>query len=246
MRRDLAFVVALACVGLLAALLPAPVWLRATLLVPLVLALPGYALAANFFVPGTIGASERFVYALALSIAVAAIGGLLTQVVLDLGRDVWAVLLCLVTICAAARAMLEQPSPASGRPQLPWALLPAGLVFVLAGALAAFAIVSADHGLHDAQAKIHFTSFWLLPGKATASTENLNIGLRSHEGMPTSYVLRLSREGRSLLTRTLVLSTGEEWERSFSLSRAAAEAPVIATLSREGIPYRRLEVTPSR
>lgn len=246
MRRDLAFVVGLACVGLLAALLPAPVWLRATLLVPLVLALPGYALAANFFAPGTIGASERFLYTLALSIAATAIGGLLTQIVFELGRDVWAILLALVTVCAAARAMREQPRSAPDRLRVPWALLPAGLVFILAGAIAALAIVSADHGLHDAQAKIRFTSFWLLPGKVTAASEGLSVGLRSHEGVPTSYTLRLSREGRPFLTRAVVLNAGEAWERSFSLSATAPGVPVIATLSREGLPYRRLDVTPTR
>lgn len=246
MRRDLAFVVGLACVGLPAALLPAPVWLRAVLLVPLVLLLPGYALAANLFRPGTVGASERLVYSLALSIAVTALGGLLTQIVFSLGRDVWAVLLCLITICAAVRALLEQPRPDSGRLRIPWALLPAVIVFALSGVLVAFAIVSADHGLRDAQAKIRFTSFWLLPSKAGATTANLSVGLRSHEGAPTSYVLRLSREGRPLLTRTLELNTSEEWEGSLSLSTTPTDSPVIAKLSREGIPYRHLEVTPPR
>jgi uncharacterized membrane protein len=246
MRRDLAFVVGLACVGLLAALLPAPVWLRAALLIPLVLVLPGYALTANLFASGSIGASERLIYTLALSIAVTALGGLLTQIVLDLGRDVWAALLSLVTIGAGVRALISRTDPGPSRPRVSWRLLPAGLVFVLAAAIAAFAIVSADHGLHNAQAKIRFTSFWLLPGRFTASMATLAVGLRSHEGERTGYTLQLSREGHPLLTRTLVLNGGEKWERSLNLSTSGADAPVIATLSREGIPYRHLDVTPPR
>jgi uncharacterized membrane protein len=246
MRRDLTFVVGLACAGLLAALLPTPVWLRAVLLLPLVLALPGYALAANFFAPATIGASERLVYTVALSIATTAIGGLLTQIAFGLGRDLWAVLLVLVTVCASVRMMRGQPRITSPRLRAPWAMLPAALVFLLAGLVAALAILSADHGLHDAQAKIRFTSFWLLPGKATAASEGLSVGLRSHEGTPTNYTLRLSQEGRPFLTRTVSLHTGEVWERSLSLSATAADAPVIATLSREGIPYRRLSVASPR
>src|SRR5690242_15679363 len=76
MRRDLALVAALAFLALIAALLSVPVGLRAPLLVPLVLFLPGYAVAANFFAPKTIGLTERGVYAIVLSIAITAVGGL--------------------------------------------------------------------------------------------------------------------------------------------------------------------------
>ena len=70
MRRDLTLVVALACLAFVAALLSAPVLLRAVLLVPLVLVLPGYALAAALFPPGTVSPAERGVYSVGLSIAV--------------------------------------------------------------------------------------------------------------------------------------------------------------------------------
>jgi uncharacterized membrane protein len=247
MRRSLAIVVALACAGLLAALLPAPVWLRAPLLVPLVLFLPGYALAANFFPPNAASTSERTVYALTLSIAATAVAGLLTQAVLGLSREAWAIVLFGVTACAAGRALRAAAPPAPTAPRrIQWALVPALVAFALAAGIAVLAIVSASNGLREAQAKIRFTGFWLLRERTDAASgaTALSVGLRSHEGKKTRYVLHLSHGGVPILTRAIELRNGERWEREFSVEQTPTGGPVIATLNREGQPYRRLDVTP--
>ncbi len=249
MRRDLALVTALALAALLAALLPAAVAVRATLLVPLVLFLPGYALAANLFAPRTVGWIERAVYAITLSIATAAAGGLLIQIVLDLGRDVWALFLVAVTVYAALRAPNEEATRLRWPRAIPWTLPVATVAFAVAALLAALAIASAGQGLRDAQAKIRFTDFWLLPANASTvpvDGEQLEVGLRSHEGRPVRFGLRLSSDGLVISRQSLKLRGGEEWKRAFFVAGAPRGVPVVATLSREGVPYRRLDVVPPR
>jgi uncharacterized membrane protein len=250
MRRDLALVSALAIAALVVALLPVATWLSAALLLPLVLFLPGYALAAGFFAPRTVGRIERAIYAVALSIAVVAVGGLLIQLVLGLSRDPWVVFLVMVTLGAALWAHRKHPVeplvwPAGISPALPVAIL----AFALAGVIAGLAIASAGSGLREAQAKIHFADFWLVPvgaGSLASGEETLEVGLRSHEGRPVQFGLQLSREGQILLGRSVSLRAGETWKRTFAVTEAPRGVPVIATLTREGKSYRRLDLVPSR
>jgi uncharacterized membrane protein len=249
MRRDLALVSALAIAALVVALLPVATWLSAVLLLPLVLFLPGYALAASFFAPQTVGRIERAIYAVALSIAVVAVGGLLIQLVIGLSRNPWVVFLVAVTLGAALRAHRKHPVeplvwPAGISPVLPVATI----AFALAGVIAGLAIASAGSGLREAQAKIRFTDFWLVPGAGPLAPgeETLEVGLRSHEGRPVRFSLQISRAGQILLARSPSLRAGEAWEHTFAVTEASPGAPVIATLSREGKDYRRLELVPPR
>jgi uncharacterized membrane protein len=249
MRRDLTLVVALACLAFVAALLSAPVLVRAVLLVPLVLALPGYALAATLFPPGSISPAERGVYAVGLSIAVTAIGGLLIQLVLGLDRDIWAAFLAAVTIAAAARGLRdgERERMTFSLAKVPRSLPVAIAVFLAAAVIAAMAIASAGNGLRDAQAKIHFTDFWMIPDRVGGPTaESFTVGLRSHEGRVTHYTVRLSSQGSPLATEYLTLRAGQQWERSFPVVNELQRVPVLAKLSRDGLPYRSLDLTPPR
>jgi uncharacterized membrane protein len=250
MRRDLVLVSALAIAALVVALLPVATWLSAVLLLPLVLFLPGYALAASFFAPRTVGRIERAIYAVALSIAVVAVGGLLIQLVLGLSRDPWVVFLAMVTLGAALWAHRKHPveplvRPAGISPVLPVAIL----AFALAGVIAGLAIASAGSGLREAQAKIRFTDFWLVPAGADSlapGEETLEVGLHSHEGRPVRFGLQISSAGQILLSRSLSLRAGETWEHTLAVTEASPGVPVIATLSREGKGYRRLDLVPPR
>lgn len=251
MRRDLALVVALACLAFVAALLTPPIWLRAPLLVPLVLVLPGYALAANLFPPHSVSPAERGVYAVGLSIAIAAAGGLLIQLAIGLDRDVWAALLAAVTIAAGLRGLRGEDGQrvALSPSQLPRSLPVAVAIFLAAAVIAGMAIASAGDGLREAQAKIHFTDFWMLPegdSGAPATSVTVAVGLRSHEGRPARYTLVLSRGGAPLATDHLRLRAGEQWERDFTVTRAAGNVPILATLERDGLPYRSLDLRPAR
>jgi uncharacterized membrane protein len=250
MRRDLALVSALAIAALVVALLPVATWLSAALLLPLVLVLPGYALAAGFFAARTVGRIERAIYAVALSIAVVAVGGLLIQLVFGLSRDPWVVFLVAVTLGAALWAHRKNPVeplvwPAGISPLLPAAVI----AFAVAGVIAGLAIASAGSGLREAQAKIRFTDFWLVPagaGSLAPGEETLEVGLSSHEGRPVRFGLQVSRAGQIVLGRSLRLRAGETWERNFAVTGAPRGVPVIATLTREGKSYRRLDLVPSR
>jgi uncharacterized membrane protein len=227
-----------------AALFSAPVWLRAPLLVPLVLLLPGYALAAILFPLRTISPAERGVYTVGLSIAVAAIGGLLIQLVVGLDRQIWAVFLALVTIAAAVRGLRgpdrawSLPSPATMPRSLPAAIA----VFLVAAVVAGMAIASAGNGLREAQSRLHFTDFWLLPGGAEPGATAVTVGLRSHEGHPVRYTVRLSRGGAPIAAEPLTLRAGQEWEETFEVAKTPGDAPVLASLGRNGLPYRHLDI----
>ncbi len=248
MRRDLIAVVVLACLAFVAALLTAPLWLRAPLLVSLVLILPGYALAAILFPLRTISPAERGVYTVGLSIAVAAIGGLLIQLVLDLDRQIWAAFLATVTIAAAVRG-LRGHDRAWSLPSLatmPRSLPAAVALFAIAAVIAGMAIASAGKGLREAQSKVRFTDFWLLPAGPGPGTAGVTVGLRSHEGHPVHYTVRLSRGGAPIATEPLTLQAGQKWEGTFALAQASGEGPVLARLSRDGLPYRHLDITPPK
>lgn len=239
MRRDLPLVGALALTGLLVTLLPSPEWLRTVLLVPLVLFLPGYALAANIFAVGTIGGAERSVYAVVFSIAVTAVGGFLIQVPFHLSRDAWAVLLAGVTLAAAVRGALTTAPASEPRGRLlPWPLPLAGGLLLVAAALAAISVVSATNGLHDAQSRIRFTSFWMLP--SAGESGSVAVGVRSHEGRPTRYRLKLEAGGRRLAAADIRLKAGQTWEARFPVGEEPGDAAVLAELNREGKRYRRL------
>jgi uncharacterized membrane protein len=251
MRRDLVLVVTLACMAFVAALLSPPVWLRAPLLVPLVLALPGYALAANLFPPRTVSPAERGVYTVGLSIAVAVAGGVLIQLVIGLDRYVWVVFLAAVTIAASLRGLRGEDGRRAALPLagMPRSLPVAVVVFLAAAVIAAVAIASAGTGLRDAQAKVRFTDFWMLPGDEGAAAETVTVGLRSHEGRPTRYRLVLSRGGLRLAGEVLRLHAGEQMERTFAVTEAREaprDLPVVATLRRDGLPYRSLDLRLSR
>jgi hypothetical protein len=213
------------------------------LLIPLVLFLPGYAIAALAFPPRTISPAERGIYAIAISIAVAAVGGLILQLAIGLDRAGWAVLLGSVTLICAGWAVrlgrLRKPRP----PRLPWALPFAVAAFAAAGLVAGMAIVSARDGQLESRARIHFTDFWIAPPRPAADAPPAGtflVGLRSHESEASRYILRLARGGLLLAEREAVLRPGEQ--RVWDFSTPAGPGPLVASVRQDGGPPRRLHL----
>lgn len=209
------------------------------LLVALALFLPGYAIAALAFPPGTLGPAERGVYAVALSISVAAVGGLLLQLAIGLDAVAWALLLVAVTVACGARAAqigrLRWPSPPRSASGLPLAVA----AFLAAGAIAALAIVSAQDGVAESRARAHFTDFWIAPEKAsTTSPAAVVVGLRNREGEPSRYRLRLSRAGETVAIRRVTLPPGHR--RVWSFSVPAGSSRLVAAMRRGSDPPHRL------
>lgn len=209
------------------------------LLIPLVLFLPGYAIAALAFPPGSIGPAERGIYAVTLSIAVAAVGGLILQLAIGLDRAGWAVLLVVVTLLCAVQGVRLGRYPKPRRPRLPWALPLVVVAFAAAGLVTAMAVVSAHDGLLDSRARANFTDFWMVSaGTAAAPDGSFVVGLRSHESGPSRYLLRLSHDGRLLDEREVVLKP----ERQLVWDFVAPSGPgrVVASVRQDGGPSRRL------
>lgn len=212
------------------------------LLVPLILLLPGYAIAALAFPPGTVSPAERGVYAVALGVAVAAVGGLVLQLAIGLDRASWAALLLVVTaVCAAQGVRLgrySRPRP----PRLPWPLPFVVAAFAAAALVTVLAIVSARDGVLEARAESRFTDFWMAPARPAGAgpAKTFAVGVRSHQGRASRYVVRVSADGRLLARREVMLSPGEQRVWGFMVPTGASR--IVASLRRDGGANRNLDL----
>ena len=158
--RDLIAAAAASLVSLGLMALPVDGLLKGLLLVPLVLFIPGFALAAAMFPAATLSRGERLVYAFSLSVGAAALGGLAWQLAFGLGRFEWAVILTSVTLgsCAVAHrrraALRPNQLPPSPRLTGPGALTAVGVLAAVV--LAVFAVRTAIEGLQDQASRIQF------------------------------------------------------------------------------------------
>jgi uncharacterized membrane protein len=242
--RDLQATVVVALMGLILAFLGGDGWLKAVLLLPMVLVLPGYALTAAFFPPGSIPAAERAVYTVMLSIAVTGVGGMLVEVFVGLEPRSWAALLFLATLSASWLAQRRRrhgaSEPASTQIEVgrlnPLSLLLLAAAVGLAAVSLSTAIGDAREGRDDA----HFVGLWALPHKSpgTGGAGAVSIGVLNHEGRPVSFRLRVTREGNTLVNRPLRLGRGREWSMLLRVSPAPAPSPLLVTLLRGGAVYR--------
>lgn len=244
MRRrpppDLAVVAGLAVIGALAAVLPLHGWLQALLVGPLVLALPGYALAAALFPPRTLSRGERLVHAFVFSIAAAAIGGVVLQLLLDLHHTVFLLLELAVTLGAGAvarrRRRTVRPSGARAQP----APAPGPGIVVLLGYAAAIVIAiaavgTASSGVREQQNRQVFTSLWAVPDAGDPSL--VRVGVWSHGG-PEALQLRVAA-GEEVLTEIPVeLSEGPRWEETLPANVEATAPDLTLTLLNGSVPYR--------
>jgi uncharacterized membrane protein len=245
--RDLTVVVALALLGLVLALTPGSGWFEGVLLALLVLVLPGYALAAAFFQPGSIPPAERSVYAIALSVAIAGLGGVATQILFDLDRGVWLALLLTVTVAASwiaqRRRELLPFEGASSRLELS-SVNPLAIVAVLvAVGVAAGAFSIAVSSTRDSRGDAHFAELWVLPQPraGAGSTEPaVSIGVGNHEGRAVSFLVRAARGAKVVAQWNVHLARGERWQTSLRTPTPplSAATPLRVALLREGRVYR--------
>jgi uncharacterized membrane protein len=233
-------------VGLLAAVfavvaavpeIPQPA--RAAAAVPLVLVLPGYALASAAFARFRLDPVERVLLTGALSLAAAALVALCLDVTpWGLRRTSWAIALAVVTVAATLVAAARGhggalPLRAIRPTRAQAALLCCGAV------LAGGAVWLAARPL-PASGREGYTALWLLP--APRSTTVVRVGLRSGELRSTAYRLSLRLGNRVVRTWRLRLPTSGRWEAQVALPREAGA--VVALLYRgpgDGV-YRRAEL----
>lgn len=237
---DLLATVALALLGLLVALAPAEIWIRVAVLAPLALVLPGYALAAALFPPGSIPPAERAVYSTALSVAAAVLSGVLAQLLVDLDREVWALLLFAVVLAASAVAQRRRPRPraagAGGSLPRPGPLSAAALLAAVV--LAGWAVEISSRGARADRDETRFTELWVQPARSGGGPAAA-IGVGNHEGRPVSYRVEASRRGTVLAEWEIGLADGRRWQASLPLAGISPARPLLVTLLRGGEVYRR-------
>jgi uncharacterized membrane protein len=210
---------------------------RALLTLPLVLVLPGYALVAAVFPDASRSPSERLLYGVGVSLAVAALGGFaLNLTPWGLRADAWATLLGGVALVACAVAWARRGGgPAA--PELPSARASWGAraLVSLAALIAVGAVAVAAAGAAG-QSWPGFTQFWLLPAE-TAAPYAVRVGVINREGAATRYLLRVTQADQRLYEESIALEPGGQREVILELADApAADAPIEATLHRADAP----------
>ncbi len=241
---DLTAVVALAVAGLVLALIPVSGPIRTVALLPLVLILPGYALAAALFRPGEISRELRLVLSVAFSLGVTALGGLVVQLVLKLDRPVWATLLACLTVLAAVVALDRRDAmPAdSGRTELrlPRVGLASVVAMLVATGIAGGAIAVATRGVHRQQNESRFSSLSLVPQGPSGTAPPVSVGVSNHEGRTVAYRLIVKRGTRTIRRWRFRLGVNQDWQAELTASAISGAGPVIARLDRGGRPYHRV------
>lgn len=234
--------------------------LRAILALPLVLVVPGYALTLALMPQPRLGAGERLVHSLGLSLALAALGGfVLNWTPWGLRPQPWAALLALTTLGSGAVAWARR-SPSTSQPvaRVPVTTAPSGdaqrsrgrpalpaLLLALATVVVGAAWWTARGGAAQ-QASAGFTQLWALPAPE-GDALTVRLGVRSQEPAPVSYRLRLEVEGELIQEWPAVaLAPGEQWEAVATLSPPqGAAGPVTALLYRADAPetaYRHVQL----
>jgi hypothetical protein len=228
MRRDLDLAVTvLAAIG--CAVWTAVPWLRVAAGLPLVLVLPGYALS-TLIVPDGRGARGkispvlwRAMWTAGLSLAVAALGGLLLNLTpVGLTRVTWTLSLAGLTVLAAAASGLRRHRSLAHLPHLSRRTPVSRLVacyavaaVAIAGGAIGLAAASAgwefsDGGSHPPGAR-GFAQLWLVPAPGTAT-----LGVRSgYAGTRTFHVV-LRNGSRAIGTWDLSLGAGQTWRQTLS------------------------------
>ena len=239
---DLVLVVAVTLVSLLLVAIPIEGLVKAILLAPFVLIVPGYALAAAMFPPGRLPAVERFVYSIVLSVAVATIGGLAWQAPFPLGEASWTAILTVTTLagCLVAWRRRKALYRAKGRfrpvaadapaasLKLPKVGVPTALAFLLAAVIAAGAV-----------AESHFTTLWIVPASEHGAAE---VGIENHQGAVHDYRLEVSQGSTTVTIWRGRL--GARGKKLLPVGQTSAASPqrLIASLYRDGSLYRRAEL----
>jgi uncharacterized membrane protein len=243
--KDILLVLALATAGVFAALLPGlPELLRAPLVLPLALALPGYALIALLDPGRHSGGIERSVMSLGLSLALTILGGLLLNLTpWGLRREPWALLLGGLTLLFAVlsevrrQRLVAAPATSAATPRPTFRLHPSqALLLGLAALLMTGAVGVARFGALN-QPSQGFTQLWL-QAVEDGAPGTVRLGVSNQEQGPMRYQLRVT-SGEQLLGEwdNLELQPGARWEVVEALTLApGAVQPIEATLYRDGEP----------
>jgi uncharacterized membrane protein len=222
---DLAAVTILAVLGLLAAgLTDLSPLIRGLLSVPLVVALPGYALTAALIPDrAALGRTERTVLGVGMSIVVVILVALgLNQLAAGISNlTVGLAVSAFALLCAAIAALRRRREPAA-LPADPAEASDAEHeaskrfgpeLLALAVILTVAAVFVAVLGTVQAP-QPGFTQLWMLDG---ANANTIQVGIRNDEGSPIQYRLEIETQGQILRTSEIDLASGQETVQTINL-----------------------------
>ena len=241
-RPDLVLIAALAVGSVIAGITPsADPFIRTAGAILLTSLLPGYAVTAALFSRPKMAALERVVLSISLSLAFAAIGAVVLNLIPNgIRGDTWALLLGGITLagCAVA-ARIHHGGPrfnwAVGRwgPVLRRSTVPT-LMLALAAAITFGAFQVAAQGARN-QGQVPFTQVWLLP---TTDPGSVTLGIRNVDQEPLIVrVVVVVNEEPKAEWPSIAIGPDETWERVLDVSDfVVTGAPIDALLYREGEP----------
>ncbi len=213
-----------------------------------VLVLPGAALTAALFPPGTLSIEKRILVTLVLSLAATALGGLLLNLSpLGLNFATWSIYLFTVTIAGALVAALRglvRPASHVSAPRFHLSPLNAGL-FGLAGAviLIALAVAARPAPLQGLQG---YSTLYLLPA-ANGNSNGYRLGITSQELTTVQFDIQLKLNGQVIHEwPNVTLTPGQEWSSAVELAASQKGAGRLeAVLYRLDVPgqvYREVQI----
>lgn len=175
--------------------------------------------------------------------AAVVLGGVPVQLVLELDRAGWAMLLGAIALAAYAVARRRRRlHPGSERAPLSRTvpIAPQSLLcIVLAIATSAAAVAIASEGAREERRRSHFTALSALPQPASRGPgQRVALEVLNHEGAATAYRLRVTRGGEPLRSLPLILADGARWQRTLAAPRISQAEPLRIELLRDGRPYR--------
>jgi uncharacterized membrane protein len=245
-RPDLLCIAGLGAAGVVSAALSLHPMLRFALGVPLVLFVPGYALAA-LFVPNRVGrVPEQVLMSAGLSLAtVAVLGVLLNALGAGLSRETWGVALGVITIVAAIGAGMRKPVSGSARVSRVWkpdrvGLYRAGLL-TLAGLVVIVGMAVAT-GAAFSRTETNVTQLWI---RTTGRAMEIEVGVANWQPGTTTYRLQIVDGSRLIKDWPSVpLHSEETWSSTAMVGDDGRARSVTALLYREGedVPMRRVLV----
>jgi uncharacterized membrane protein len=245
-------VAALLLAELLALVGPYP--LRVVAGLPLVLVLPGLAVAQALRRRTAFASVEAWLLVPGLSLTVALLTGLIVYALgLRLTTGAWAAALGLVTIGALALDRPQQLWPATDL-GLARALEraaryvrrkpTANALVVFAGAAAVAAAFLVAIGGQRGAPTPGFTQLWATRAHAGGAPA-VAIGVESHEHGVTRYLLRVYVAGQAAGSETIELRPSTTWRRTQSLATAAAPVTVTLTKVPDRTRYRYVRLAPA-
>ncbi len=188
--------------------------IRPLLVLPFVLFVPGWVLTAAVFAVGRIALAERLMLSLGLSMAVAALGGLLLNLLpWGLRSLPWLAFYTLFIgaclLVAARRGVPLLPAVAYRLPDRH-----TGMQLLIGGVLIAGSLGIALLGAR-AQPTATFTQLWALP----VAGDTIEVGVANDEAAAQTYRVELLTDGEIVHAwPAIALQPGQQWEETRAIA----------------------------